>query len=252
MRIRCIQWTTLFVCIMLMASTLAGCFGGHDQDSDNSFGKNGKPYAGTSITAYMGVSPAADVIRSMLPEFESQTGLKVNLQILANEQLSQKLSVQLTAGSSNPDVFMIRPLEEVKLFHKNGWVQPLDEYVRRNPDYDFDDFSKSAIESTTADGKLISVPLSTEQQILYYRKDLLEQAGIPVPKTLDELEEAVKKSCMIRTMASTVLWPGGRGMHLSLSFRLSYIRKAPIFKRTVKRQSTRRKPSRGSADMPIC
>ncbi|MGF9710637.1 ABC transporter substrate-binding protein [Paenibacillus naphthalenovorans] len=193
MRIRCIQWTTLFVCIMLMASTLAGCFGGHDQDSDNSFGKNGKPYAGTSITAYMGVSPAADVIRSMLPEFESQTGLKVNLQILANEQLSQKLSVQLTAGSSNPDVFMIRPLEEVKLFHKNGWVQPLDEYVRRNPDYDFDDFSKSAIESTTADGKLISVPLSTEQQILYYRKDLLEQAGIPVPKTLDELEEAVKK-----------------------------------------------------------
>lgn len=193
MRTRLIQWTTLFAGIMLMASALAGCFGGNDQDSVNSFDNDGKPYTGVSITAYMGISPAADVIKSLLPEFESQTGLKVDLQILTNEQLSQKLSVQLTAGSSSPDVFMIRPLEEVKLFHKNGWVHPLDEYVRRDPDYDFDDFSKSAIESTTAEGKLISVPLSTEQQILYYRKDLLEQAGISVPRTLDELEEAVKK-----------------------------------------------------------
>lgn len=44
----------------------------------------------------------------MLPEFEAQTGIKVDLMSFPNEQLSQKLSVQLAAGSASPDVFMLR------------------------------------------------------------------------------------------------------------------------------------------------
>ena len=37
------------------------------------------------------------------------------------------------------------------------------------------------------------VPLVTEWQVLYYRKDLLAGAGIKVPATFDELEAAAKK-----------------------------------------------------------
>ncbi len=54
-------------------------------------------------------------------------------------------------------------------------------------------FSKSAVGTTTVDGKLAGIPIITEQEILYYRKDLLQKAGIAVPKTLDELTDAVKK-----------------------------------------------------------
>jgi len=178
------------VCLTFLIGTLTACTGINDNASENAFGTK---FADKTITAYMGKGPAAEVIRSSLPEFEAQTGLKVDLQIFSNEQLSKKLSVQLAADSSNPDIIMLRPLEELKLFNRNGWLQPLDEYVRKSVDYDFDDFSKSAIDSTTDDGKLLSIPLSTEQQILYYRKDLLQQAGLSVPRTLDELETAAQK-----------------------------------------------------------
>jgi multiple sugar transport system substrate-binding protein len=110
-----------------------------------------------------------------------------------NEQLSQKLSVQLAAGSASPDVFMLRPLEELKSFAINGWLQPLDTYVEADPDYDIADYSLSAIQSVSYNGTVMAIPISTEQQILFYRKDLLAQARLSVPKTLDELEAAAKK-----------------------------------------------------------
>ncbi|UUZ97524.1 sugar ABC transporter substrate-binding protein [Paenibacillus sp. P25] len=128
-----------------------------------------------------------------LPKFEEQTGMKVEVQSFFEDQLTQKLTVQFTTGSATPDVFMYRPLQEGKLFFKNGWVQPLDDYVNKDASYDFADFSKSAVGSTTVDKKLAGIPIITEQEILYYRKDLLQKAGIAVPKTMDELVAAVKK-----------------------------------------------------------
>jgi multiple sugar transport system substrate-binding protein len=88
---------------------------------------------------------------------------------------------------------MYRPLQEGKLFYKNGWVAPLDDFTKKDASYAFDDFSKPAIGTVTVDGKLAGIPIITEQEILYYRKDLLQKANIPVPKTLDELQAAVKK-----------------------------------------------------------
>lgn len=145
------------------------------------------------ITAYMAKNPVADILRAHLPEFEKKTGIQVDFQALTNEQLSQKMFVQMTVGSESPDVFMIRPLEELSLYENNGWLAPLESYAVSDPRYDFADFSGTALESVTVDGKLLAIPLSTEQQILFYRKDLLEKQGIGVPQTLDELEEAVRQ-----------------------------------------------------------
>ncbi|TMV46143.1 sugar ABC transporter substrate-binding protein [Paenibacillus mesophilus] len=182
----------LIACITLMAGLTSGCRGDAGQPAESVPGGMGETLTGRSITAYMGNSPAADAIRALLPEFEARTGLKVDLTSFTNEQLSQKLSVQFAAGSTSPDVFMTRPLEELKSFGRNGWLQPLDKYVAGDSNYDFADFSQTAIESVTYDSKIAAMPLSTEQQILFYRKDLLTQAGLSVPRTMDELEAAAK------------------------------------------------------------
>jgi multiple sugar transport system substrate-binding protein len=189
------RWTTATASITLLGALLSGCGGGSGETKATGTAANtsGKPFAGKSISVYLSNNSTTDVIKPMIPEFESQTGMKVELQSFEQQQTSQKLAVQFTANSSTPDVYMIRPLEEVKLFYKNGWMTPLDDYVKKDPGYDFADFQKSSIESTTLDGKLLGIPMVTEQQIIYYRKDLLEKANIPVPKTLDEFEAAVKK-----------------------------------------------------------
>jgi multiple sugar transport system substrate-binding protein len=133
-------------------------------------------------------------IKQALPEFEKQTGLKVELTQLGEDQLSDQYNVKLNAGSSDIDVMMYRPLQEGKLFAKNKYLANLSDKVKSNKDWDFSDFQASPVEATSYKDKPVGVPIITEQEVLYYRKDLLQKAGLTAPpKTLDELKTAAAK-----------------------------------------------------------
>jgi multiple sugar transport system substrate-binding protein len=188
------RWMGAGTAVVLAATMAAGCATDKNTaQQPNKPNAGAKPFEGKTISLVTANHPWADAIKPLLPEFEKATGMKVNVESFFEDQLTQKLTVQFTSGSATPDVFMYRPLQEGKLFFKNGWVEPLNDYSQKDATYDFNDFSKSAIGSTTVDGKLAGIPIITEQEILYYRKDLLQKAGIAVPKTLDELVAAVKK-----------------------------------------------------------
>ena len=47
----------------------------------------------------------------------------------------------------------------------------------------------SIVESQTVDGKLVALPVFTDAPALYYREDLLEKHGQPVPQTWEQLTE---------------------------------------------------------------
>ena len=130
--------------------------------------------------------PYGELLKSSIPQFEKNTGIKVNVESLQESQLTQKLTTEFATKSSTVDVFMTRPLQEGKMFSKNGWYAPL-------ASYDFADYPKNIMGAASFGGKPYIVPLVTEWQVLYYRKDLLEQAGLKVPTTFDELEAAAKK-----------------------------------------------------------
>ncbi len=133
-------------------------------------------------------------IKKALPEFEKQTGLKVEITQLGEDQLSDQYNVKLNAGSSDIDVMMYRPLQEGKLFAKNGYLDDLSSKVKDAKDWNWNDFQEGPVGSTTYKGKVVGVPLITEQEVLYYRKDLLKKAGIAnPPKTLDELKADAEK-----------------------------------------------------------
>lgn len=178
----------------LTATMLAACGGTNDPKPEASGGgaSPAKPHQGKKLSVVTANHPWGDAIKDMIPQFEEQTGMKVEVQSFFEDQLKQKLTVQFTSGSATPDVFMFSPLQEAKQFYNNGWVEPLDDYIKQDADYDFEDFSKAAVSTNTVDGKLVGIPIITEQHILYYRKDLLEQANIAVPKTMDELLAAAK------------------------------------------------------------
>ncbi|HLU74777.1 MAG TPA: sugar ABC transporter substrate-binding protein [Nonomuraea sp.] len=132
-------------------------------------------------------------IKAALPEFEQQTGLKVEVTQLGEDQLSDQYNVKLNAGSADIDVMMYRPLQEGKLFARNKYLADLTEHVK-SESWDFSDFQGGPVQATTYEGKPVGVPIITEQEVLYYRKDLLEKAGLSAPPaTLDELKAAAAK-----------------------------------------------------------
>ena len=133
-----------------------------------------------------------DTIKSKLPEFEKATGLKVELSQYGEDQLSAQYNVKLNAGTNEIDVMMYRPLQEGKLFAKNGYLADLSTDVKTNKEWGWEDFQAGPVGTTTYKDKVVGVPIITEQEVLYYRKDLLAKAGLQVPKTMDELQAAAK------------------------------------------------------------
>ncbi|MEQ4304075.1 sugar ABC transporter substrate-binding protein [Plantactinospora sp. B6F1] len=135
-----------------------------------------------------------DNIKQVLSEFEQQSGLKVEVTQLGEDQLSDQYNVKLNAGSSDIDVMMYRPLQEGKLFAKNGYLTDLTDKAKEDSAFDMADFQAPPVQATTYEEKLVGIPIITEQEVLYYRKDLLEKSGFSAPpKTLDELKTMAAK-----------------------------------------------------------
>ncbi|MDH7483503.1 MAG: sugar ABC transporter substrate-binding protein [Spirochaetales bacterium] len=130
--------------------------------------------------------PYGDLLKAAIPEYEKATGVKVNVESLQESQLTTKLTTEFATRSSTVDVFMTRPLQEGKMFYKNGWYEPL-------TDYDFSDYPQNALDVARFGNKPYLVPLVTEWEVLYYRIDLFKKAGIEVPTNFTELENAAKK-----------------------------------------------------------
>lgn len=156
-------------------------------------GGGGSEEASSTVRVTLANHVWTDIIKEAIPEFEEETGLTVQLTQLGEDQLSDQYNVKLNAGTDEIDVMMYRPLQEGKLFAQNGYLADLSERVEGNAEWDWSDFQSGPVEATTFEDKVVGVPLITEREVLYYRKDLLEKAGLEVPKTLEELEAAAKQ-----------------------------------------------------------
>ncbi len=137
------------------------------------------------IRVLLGNHPYGDLVKASIPDFEKATGIRVKVEQLQESQLSTKLATEFATRSSTVDVFMTRPLQEVKMFYKNSWVEPLS--------MDFSDYPKNVMSAVTFGGKVYIVPLVMDWEVIYYRKDLFQKAGLKVPKNFTELEAAARK-----------------------------------------------------------
>lgn len=171
-----------FLCVLLAVSLSAAAFASPKADGG---GGSAKSAQAQEIRVLLANHPYGELLKAAIPEFEAQTGIKVLVESLQESQLTQKLTTEFTTRSSTVDVFMTRPLQESLLFNKNGWYAPLSSY-------DFSDYPSNTVDIGRKAGTPYVVPLVTEWQVLYYRKDLFQQAGIAVPANFTELENAAK------------------------------------------------------------
>ena len=140
---------------------------------------------GKEIRVLLANHPYGDLLKTAIPDFEKATGIRVKFEQLQESQLTQKLTTEFNTHASSVDVFMTRPLQEGIMFYKNGWYEPLT--------MNFADYPKNVMSVATFASKAYIVPLVTEWQVLYYRKDLFNKAGVKVPTNFTELEATARK-----------------------------------------------------------
>lgn len=150
--------------------------------------------AGETIRVILANLPWSDSVKTMVPAFEKETGIKVSLESYGEDQLNQKLAVEFAATrGATLDVFMSRPLQEALMMKKNGWYEDLTPFIGKDKEYDFADYTESSVNATRIGGVQTMIPILLETQILFYRKDLFAAKGLTPPTTFAELEAAAEK-----------------------------------------------------------
>ncbi len=156
--------------------------------------------ADQEITILLETVPDTNYIREVVPQFEAETGIKVNIEEITYVGMHEKLISQLVgaAHSGSYDVIVVDK-NWTGEFIGADWVLPLDEFIER------DGFDTSVyIPSLFAqlgyyNGVTYMLPFYNYTMGLFYRTDLIndpeEQAAykakygtdLKVPETIDEM-----------------------------------------------------------------
>ncbi len=122
-------------------------------------------------------------------EFKKLSGASFQIDYLnENDRRAKSRADASTVGNYN--VYYVDEAN-VALFASSGWIVPLTDYYPA--EYDYADFDPGRQKVATYDGKVWFAPLTGGGDLMVYRKDVLEAAGIQPPKTLDELIADVPK-----------------------------------------------------------
>ena len=158
-----------------------------------------------SINLLLISHPFVDAMEPLVPEFEEQFGIEVEMEVLAEQAGFEKLLADLSSQTGTYDLFMTSPLQNWQ-YISGGWVEPLDGYIedpdQTASDYDFDDFVDGIVDAGrwtgepmegVGEGDLYALPINYESYLLAYRPSVLEREGITVPTTYEELKVAVEQ-----------------------------------------------------------
>ncbi|MEI6100555.1 MAG: extracellular solute-binding protein [Eubacteriales bacterium] len=126
-------------------------------------------------------------LEATIPDFEKETGIKVNLQILDWEPLMDKIVTSCSAGTAPADVTEFS-WDWTGTYYKAGWYEPLNDYF---PSTMWDDIlSKKAF---SYEGKYMAVPIYNDFRLTYVDTADFTAAGIKdIPNTADGMLEAAR------------------------------------------------------------
>jgi multiple sugar transport system substrate-binding protein len=128
--------------------------------------------------------------KEIVKDFTKKTGVKVKLVAVAEDQFNQILTSNAAAGKL-PDVIGGLPLGQVRTLSSNKLIDT--EAVGSVVDsLDRGTFNKSALELTADGADQLAVPSESWVQLLVYRKDLFDKAGLGTPSTYDDVLAAAK------------------------------------------------------------
>lgn len=129
--------------------------------------------------------------KDAIKKFTDQTGIQVELVPTDENQFTQ-LITSAAAANKLPEVVGALPLGAVaqmateELIDSEATDAVIDELGR-------DTFSGRALELTRLDDKQVAVPSDGWAQLLAYRKDLFDAAGLPAPDTFEKIQQAAQK-----------------------------------------------------------
>ncbi|HIQ06199.1 MAG TPA: sugar ABC transporter substrate-binding protein [Anaerolineae bacterium] len=105
-----------------------------------------------------------------------------------------KVTAMMAAGTPPDLMYMGYP--EMVRYASEGTLLALDDYLAKDPEMNMEMFFPALVKAFTYEGKIYGVPKDWNVQVLYYNKNLFDQAGLSYPDenwTWDNVLEAAQK-----------------------------------------------------------
>lgn len=183
-----------------LALSLAAC-------GANNGGNNGGTNAGTDAGTNNGAKkenititfqniypdptdPKNGMMKKIVEQYEKDhPGIKIELDSLNTDQQKVKLKTQ-AASREVPDITVVNPAAQMQPFVDAKLFAPLNDMVEENGLKDT--FQEGILDFYTFDNNLYALPDGNNIGLVYYNKELFDQAGAKVPTTFEEMVQVVK------------------------------------------------------------
>jgi multiple sugar transport system substrate-binding protein len=168
---------------LVVSGALAGCSSESGSSSEE----------GQKTITVWGMGEEAKALPKIADEFEKENPeINVKVQALPWDQAHDKL-LTAVASKKGPDVVQMGTTWIPEFASANALLD-LTEDAEKFPELGADNFFEGSVETTKYEDKVVGVPWYVDTRVLFYRTDLLEEAGYKeAPKTWDELKDAAKK-----------------------------------------------------------
>ncbi len=161
------------------------------------------------VTIQWAASPITQTgVRANLIKLFEKSHPNIHVQLISQSTNTDtnraSLITQITGGSTTPDVFMgdvVWPGQ----FASAGLALPLNGHVSKAF---LNQFAPGLIAGATYKGKVYAAPFFMDAGFLYYRKDLLQKAHLPIPKTWEQLVKDSKTLMSKHMVKYGFVWQG--------------------------------------------
>jgi multiple sugar transport system substrate-binding protein len=177
------------IVLLLLVSLISGCSLGGSKDTSSPSGK-------VEIEFWYGLGgKLGEEVEKKIAAFnESQNEIKViGVAQGSYDETMQKLQAGIAAKKVPAAVLLEN--DPTNALAKKGTLAPLTKFIEVDEDFNPEDFVDAFYQQGTIEGEQYALPLYGTTQLLYYRKDLFEKAGVTTEQldTWESLAEAAKK-----------------------------------------------------------
>jgi ABC-type glycerol-3-phosphate transport system substrate-binding protein len=181
------------------------------------FAKSAQPFKGTTLNVFADANPQGEGVQPLVKEFEKETGIRVNYQVVSELSIIPKAEVALAAANGTLDVTW-GGLSEKPAWVTAKWVDPIDHYLTDptifGKGFNTSDFVPACWKATEANGKHYGLPTLLDTNILMYRKDILSAQHVAIPTAVAELVAACAK--VNKKPLPAIVLRGARSIHSNI------------------------------------
>ncbi|MEZ4597423.1 MAG: extracellular solute-binding protein [Chloroflexota bacterium] len=150
-------------------------------------------YPGVTLNLAAQSDQFAAVLQKLAPDFEAATGAKVVVDILGYPELYSKVTADFVGHTGNYDL-ITTDIVWTGEFAQNGYTVDLKPLIDRDAaEIDIDDIYPVAWTLGGWGDQQIAFPMAGYANLLNYRQDVFDAAGIEPPTTMEQLRDAAKQ-----------------------------------------------------------